>query len=90
MADGNWSVARAKAKLSEVIDRAKAEGPQYVTRNGRDAAVVVSAEEWRLRTKPGLSLVEVLLHPSVRGILEPGEEKFFERDRDPGRSPPEF
>lgn len=90
MADGNWSLAEAKAKFSQVIERAKTEGPQHVTRNGKDAAVVVSADEWRLRTKPGLSMVEALLDPSVRRILEPGEEKFFERDHDPGRSPPEF
>ena len=90
MPDGTWSLAGAKAKLSEVIDRARDEGPQFVTRHGKEAAVVVSADEWRLRTKPGLSMVEVLLHPSVRGILEPGEEKLFERDRGPGRSPPEF
>ncbi len=90
MADGNWSLAEAKAKFSEVIERAKTEGPQHVTRNGKDAAVVVSADEWRLRSKPGPSMVEALLDPSVRGILEPGEGKFFERDRDPGRGPPEF
>lgn len=41
-----WSVAEAKAKFSEVIERAMHEGPQRVTKNGRDAVVVVSAEEW--------------------------------------------
>jgi prevent-host-death family protein len=41
-----WSVAQAKARFSEVLERARAEGPQFVTRNGRDAAVIVSAEAW--------------------------------------------
>ena len=45
-----WSVAEAKAKFSEVIDRAQNEGPQAITRNGRPAAVVVSSDEWARST----------------------------------------
>lgn len=41
-----WSVAAAKARLSEVIDRALKQGPQAITKNGRPAVVVVSSEEW--------------------------------------------
>ena len=40
-----WTVAQAKAKLSEVIEQAQARGPQAITRNGKKAAVLVSAEE---------------------------------------------
>ena len=36
-----WTVAEAKAKFSQVIERART-GPQTITRNGRPAAVVVS------------------------------------------------
>ena len=45
-----WSVAQAKARLSEVIDRALQQGPQAITRNGRPAVVVVAAEEWTRKT----------------------------------------
>jgi prevent-host-death family protein len=45
-----WSVAEAKARLSEVIDRALKQGPQTITRNGRPTVVVVSTEEWTRRT----------------------------------------
>lgn len=45
-ATDTWSLAEAKAKFSEVVERARHEGPQRVTKNGRDAVVVVSAEEW--------------------------------------------
>lgn len=41
-----WSVAEAKAKFSEVIERATHEGPQRVTKHGRDVVVVVATEEW--------------------------------------------
>ncbi len=53
-----WSVAEAKARLSEVMERARHEGPQTITRRGKNAVVVVSAEEWERRTKPKESLVE--------------------------------
>jgi prevent-host-death family protein len=47
----SWTVAQAKAKLSEVLNRAASEGPQTITRRGRKAAVVVDAEEWHRKTK---------------------------------------
>ena len=41
-----WTVAEAKAKFSEVVEKARVNGPQTITKNGRTAVVVVSAEEW--------------------------------------------
>lgn len=45
-----WTVANAKARFSELIDKAKSEGPQTLTRNGKPAAVLVSVEEWEKKT----------------------------------------
>lgn len=45
-----WSVAQAKAQLSEVIDRATVEGPQVITRHGKATVMVVSTEEWERKT----------------------------------------
>ena len=53
-----WTLAQAKAKFSEVIDRAQVEGPQTLTRNGRVAAVIVSAQEWERKTKRVGNLAE--------------------------------
>ncbi len=64
----DWTVAQAKAKLSEVIDTARAQGPQTITRNGRKAVVVVSAEEWERKTKRKESLVEFLNRSPLRGL----------------------
>jgi prevent-host-death family protein len=58
MSAGSWTLAEAKAKLSEVIERAQSVGPQIVTRNGRKAVVVVAAEEWERRTKRAGNLAE--------------------------------
>jgi len=55
---GTWTVAEAKAKLSEVIDQALSEGPQIVTRSGRKAVVIVAAEEWDRKTRRQGNLAE--------------------------------
>jgi antitoxin Phd len=55
-----WQLQTAKARFSEVFRRARAEGPQYVTRQGKEAVVIVPEEEFeRLtgRTRQPRSLV---------------------------------
>ncbi len=50
----DWSVRRARARLLEVIDRAKLDGPQEIWRNGKKAVVVLSGEDWeRMKGKAG-------------------------------------
>jgi prevent-host-death family protein len=67
MDTGTWTVAQAKAKLSEVIENALAHGPQTITRNGRRTAVVVDAEEWERRTKRSGSLADFFKASPLRG-----------------------
>jgi prevent-host-death family protein len=62
-----WTVAQAKAKLSEVIDNAHKHGPQAITRNGRRTAVVVSAEEWERKTRRPGSLADFFAASPLRG-----------------------
>ena len=62
-----WTVAEAKAKFSEVIDRAETKGPQTVTRHGRTAAVIVAAEEWERKTRRTGNLAEFLAASPLRG-----------------------
>ena len=58
MSIDTWTVAEAKAKLSQVIERAATKGPQTVTRNGRKAAIVVAPEEWERKTRRVGNLAE--------------------------------
>jgi prevent-host-death family protein len=67
MATQHWTVAQAKAKFSEVIDRAMAEGPQTITRQGRKAVVIVEAEEWQRKTKRVGNLAEFFAASPLRG-----------------------
>ena len=62
-----WTVAEAKAKLSEVIERAQSQGPQLVTRHGRAAAVVVSADEWERKIRRKGNLAEFFAASPLRG-----------------------
>src|SRR3546814_277435 len=40
-----WKLEDAKARFSEVVRLARSEGPQRVTVRGKDAVVVISADE---------------------------------------------
>src|SRR5262249_121812 len=62
-----WAVATAKARLSEVIDNALKDGPQMITRSGRNAVVVVSAEEWDRKTRRKGNLAEFFASSPLRG-----------------------
>jgi prevent-host-death family protein len=62
-----WSVAEAKARLSEVIDRALKEGPQPITRNGRPAVVVVASAEWARRSARAGTLADFFGASPLRG-----------------------
>ncbi|MGJ4952524.1 type II toxin-antitoxin system Phd/YefM family antitoxin [Bradyrhizobium sp. HKCCYLS20291] len=64
--DSAWTLAGAKARLSEVVERAQA-GPQVITRNGKPTAVVVSVEEWSRKTERKGTLAEFLLASPLRG-----------------------
>ena len=44
---GRWLLQDAKARFSELVRRARSEGPQHVTVHGREEVVVVAADEFR-------------------------------------------
>jgi prevent-host-death family protein len=66
MPSQSWTVAEAKAKFSEVIDRAQSDGPQTVTRHGRSAVVIVAAEEWQRKTKRVGTLADFFANSPLR------------------------
>jgi antitoxin Phd len=45
-ATGVWALQDAKARFSEVFRMARSKGPQRVTRHGREAVVVIPAEQF--------------------------------------------
>lgn len=79
----SWQLQEAKAKFSELFRRARAEGPQYVTRSGREQVVVLPLEQFEemvLRARQPQSLVEFFQQSPLRGL-----NLDFTRDKDTGR-----
>lgn len=46
-----WQLQTAKARFSELFRRARTEGPQLVTRQGKEQVVVLAAEQFASLTK---------------------------------------
>jgi prevent-host-death family protein len=73
----------AKARFSELVRRVASEGPQLVSVHGRDAVVVVSADEFRRLKgdRTGKALVDAMRSSPHRDVdLEPGRARMAVRD----------
>ncbi|HEY2459300.1 MAG TPA: type II toxin-antitoxin system prevent-host-death family antitoxin [Candidatus Acidoferrum sp.] len=57
----------ARARFGELIDKAWTCGPQWITADGGEAVVVVSASEWRRKVRRDGNLVEFLERSPLRG-----------------------
>jgi antitoxin Phd len=78
-----WQLQEAKAQFSELFRRAQAEGPQYVTRQGKDTVVVLTVEEFErlaARTRQPRDLVQFFAESPLTGV-----DLDLERPRDVGR-----
>jgi antitoxin Phd len=43
----NWPVQDAKTRFTEMVERARTDGPQTITRHGTARAVILSIEDYR-------------------------------------------
>ena len=63
-----WQLQDAKNRLSELVRKAREEGPQVITLRGRDAVVVVSANEFGKLSRPRGSLVDFFRKSPLAGV----------------------
>jgi antitoxin Phd len=63
-----WQIQEAKAKFSQLVQKAIEEGPQTVTRRGKDVAVVLSADEYRRLCKGQIDFKEFLTLLPLDGV----------------------
>ena len=64
----SWTLQDAKNKFSQVVNSALMDGPQYVTRRGADAVVVMSVKEYEALTTHKPSFRDFLLQcPKLDG-----------------------
>lgn len=79
-----WPVQDAKARFSEFLDACLTDGPQMVTRRGKEAAVLVPVAQWRqMRQTVRRSLKDLLLSDEHRA-----EWPLPTRGEDRRRTPP--
>jgi antitoxin Phd len=76
-----WQLQEAKSRFSEVVDITLKEGPQLVTRRGKDAVVILAASDYRRMT--GAPSLLSTLFSAPRGtplIMERSREPIRETD----------
>jgi prevent-host-death family protein len=79
-----WTLTEAQVRLRDVVRDAQQHGPQFVVREGREVAVVLSAEEYRELEAPGFLLGEFGGVPAERGTKRPEKRR---RARGGSRAP---
>jgi prevent-host-death family protein len=73
-----WPLQHEKARFSELVNFCLKTGPQMVTRNGREVAVLISVEDYQRTLSPKTSLKEFFLSA-------PRTELTIHRSQDTGR-----
>ena len=71
-----WQLQEAKASFSEVVQRAQHEGPQTITLRGKEAAVVLGAEDYARLCRSRRTMADVLRASPIREE----DAYLFERD----------
>lgn len=82
---GQWQLQEAKARFSEVVRRAKEEGPQHVTVHGREGVVIIGADEFRRLAgeRSGQALVDAMRTAPYRSArIDPPRLRMPVRDVD--------
>jgi len=80
----SWQVQSAKARFSEVFRRARTEGPQRITRQGKEGVVMVAEEQYeRLvgKSRQPKDIVDFFRQSPVMGL-----DLDLRRDRSPARN----
>ena len=63
-----WQIQEAKARFSEMVERALREGPQTVTRHGKPVAVLVKADQYQRLRAGGKTFKELLASAPLEGL----------------------
>ena len=79
----DWQLQTAKAKFSEVFRLARTEGPQRITRQGKEGVVMISDEQYdrlMMKSHQPKSIVQFFRESPLVGV-----NLDLERDKDTGR-----
>ena len=76
-----WQLQEAKNRLSQLVKAANQGVPQYITVHGKNAAVMLSAQDHERLSRPQTKLSATLLMP----LFDDDDEDPFTRNTDYGR-----
>jgi antitoxin Phd len=76
----NWPLKDQSDRLKQVVDEARRSGPQVITAEGQETAVVLSIEDYRRLQPPSENLADFLMNSPLRG-----SGIRIEREQDLGR-----
>lgn len=81
MVMGNvWQLQEAKNKFSNLVDKAHSDGPQVVTKHGKESVVIIAVEDYRKLNKPKSDLVSFFQQSPLSGV-----DLNLARDKSPAR-----
>ena len=80
MKNNIWQLQDAKSKFSQLVENAMSSEPQFVTKHGTNAVVILSFEDYTKITKPKTDLVSFLRNSPLTDV-----ELDISRDREPSR-----
>jgi len=52
-----WQLQEAKNKFSNLVDKARHDGPQFVTKHGKESVVIIAIEDYQKLNKPTSDLI---------------------------------
>ena len=62
-----WSLQDHQDRLNQVVEEARRSGPQVITRDGQEMAIVLTIEEYRRLQPPTDNLADFLRDSPLRG-----------------------
>jgi prevent-host-death family protein len=75
-----WQLQEAKNKFSKLVDKARHDGPQVVTRHGKESVVIIAIEDYQKLNKPKSDLISFFKKSPLFGI-----NLDLTRDKSPSR-----
>src|SRR6202451_1381710 len=80
----DWQIQTAKARFSEVFRRARTDGPQRITRQGKEGVVMISDEQYErlmVKSREPKSIVQFFRESPLTGV-DPNLERNKDKCRD--------
>jgi prevent-host-death family protein len=63
-----WQIQEAKARFSQLIQEAKAHGPQQITHHGKIVAIMISSKEYERLKGPKISFLSFIQNSPIKGL----------------------